>query len=200
MGKELCNLRVIFAMLALLAFAPMVWACECGSGSAGACQCAGAACTCGETTSSPPTTPPPPDPGSANLTVNVSVANFSFTPANVTIYAGDTIEWDFISGMHNAQSVVGAIDSFDSGFFTSGSYSRQFNIPGTISYYCKPHGFDNFDGTAGGMAGTITVLPAPEPGTLALALIAPCALIFRRDRRPALHDYVSALEVTPRRR
>jgi len=178
-------LRPIYVVMGALLFAPLAWACNCSS-SGGGCQCAGGACTCGETTPSPPTTPSTPDPG-ANLTVNVSVANFSFTPANVTISAGDTIEWDFISGMHNAQSVVGAVDSFDSGFFTSGSYSRQFNIPGTISYYCRPHGFDNFDGTAGGMSGTITVLPAPEPGTLALTLIAPCALILKRDRRRVLH-------------
>jgi plastocyanin len=177
-------LRSICTLFVILAIAPFAWACDCSS--AGGCHCGTGTCVCGETTS-PPAAPPEPqgDPGSS-LTVNVAVANFSFSPANITITAGDTVEWDFLSGNHNAKSVIGAIDSFESPFFTSGSYSRQFNIPGTISYYCVPHGFDNFDGTAGGMAGTITVLPAPEPGTFTLGLLAPAAMILRRRR--ALHS------------
>src|SRR5262249_44052678 len=145
-------IRSLFAIIALLAVAPLAWGCDC---SAGGCHC-GATCSCAttSTTTTPPPEQAPADPGTS-LTVQVAVTNFSFTPANVTIHEGDSIEWDFIGGTHNAKSVVGSIDTFDSGFFSSGSYTRQFLIPGTINYYCVPHGFDNFDGTAGGMAGSI---------------------------------------------
>ncbi len=40
------------------------------------------------------------------------------------------------------------------------SYTRVFNTAGTFWYYCIPHGSDNMDGTASGMAGSIQVLPS----------------------------------------
>ena len=175
-------LRPLCVLIGLLAIAPAACACDC---DAGGCQCSGG-CACGSTTPPAPTSPPPQEPGS-NVTVNIAVANFSFTPDDVTIYEGDTIQWDFVGGTHNAKSVFGSIDPFDTGFFSSGSASRTFLVPGTFAYYCVPHGFDNFNGTAGGMAGTITVLPAPEPGTFALGLIAPATLMLRRRQRKASH-------------
>jgi plastocyanin len=178
------QLKIISGILALFVFAPLAMACDC---TAGGCHC-GSTCSCATTSPRiPPVTPPrdpaPLDDPPSNLTVNVAVANFSFTPANVTIHEGDSIEWDFLGGTHNAKSVFGSIDPFDSGFFSTGSYTRQFLIPGTFSYYCVPHGFDNFDGTAGGMAGTVNVLPIPEPGSIiALSAAVPAILIFRRRR------------------
>src|SRR5262249_30040029 len=151
----------------------------------------GATCACASAAPRIPPVTPPRDPTPlgdeppTSLTVQVAVANFSFTPANVTIHERDSIERDFVGGTHNAKSVVGSIDQFYSAVIPAGSYPTQFLSPGTINYYCVPHGFDNFDGTAGGMAGSITVLPLPEP-TAAMLLALPALWCVLRRRTTSL--------------
>ncbi len=39
------------------------------------------------------------------------------------------------------------------------TFDHAFTHVGTFWYYCQMHGFDNGDGTADGMAGTITMIP-----------------------------------------
>ena len=49
-----------------------------------------------------------------------------------------------------------------------------------FNYYSRPFGFDNGDGTAGGMSGSIKVIPEPAATTfLWLGLLA--AAILRRE-------------------
>ena len=90
-------------------------------------------------------------------TFSVDVANFSFTPAQLTIKVGDTVKWTNSSGMH---SVVADDNSFTSGPVSSGawSYEHTFNSVGTNPYYCAQHG-----GVGGvGMSGVITVENATD--------------------------------------
>jgi plastocyanin len=88
-------------------------------------------------------------------TVNVSAEDFAFAPRTITINAGDTIVWTNTGSI--GHTVTASDMSFDSGFFgPGGTYSRTLDTPGTILYYCKPHGTPGGQG----MAGTIVVQAA----------------------------------------
>ena len=92
---------------------------------------------------------------------DVSVANFAFTPANLTIQQGDIVRWTNAGGFH---SVLGSLDEFPDnpeGFGNepaSGDwmYEFTFNTEGSYDYRCGVHS---------GMTGQITVegsLSIPE--------------------------------------
>ncbi|MGH9875376.1 MAG: Calx-beta domain-containing protein [Pyrinomonadaceae bacterium] len=100
--------------------------------------------------------------------VNVSVNNNFFSPANITITAGDTVRWTWISGPHSVTSG----DCCDAnGQFCSPSnldcsnspaseadtqYSHTFNTTGQFPYFCNVH--------LGAMTGSVTV-NAPSQST-----------------------------------
>lgn len=86
----------------------------------------------------------------------VTVSDFQFTPAQVTINVGDSVQWVNEGGFHNVIA--------DDGSFTSGdpstdawTYTFTFNTPGTFRYYCEVHG----DPGGIGMSGTIIVQGEP---------------------------------------
>jgi plastocyanin/uncharacterized membrane protein YozB (DUF420 family) len=86
-------------------------------------------------------------------TITIEIGNFSFEPKEVTIPAGTTVVWVNKKGRH---SVFADDKSFESQVMAvDEKYSRKFDAPGKIAYYCSIHG------SAGGhdMAGTITVEP-----------------------------------------
>src|SRR5262245_30553205 len=99
-------------------------------------------------------------------TVTVHIFNNDFS-ANVkgqpivdpTINVGDTIHWVWDEGLHSTTSVAGIAEQWDSGVFSTvgHTFDHTFTNVGTFAYYCTIHGFDNGNGTAGGMSGTITV-------------------------------------------
>ncbi len=94
----------------------------------------------------------------AQTTHQVDLAGASFSPAHITIAEGDTVLWNWVSGMQNVAS--------DDGLFTSGipmmppfSYSLTFDAAFMASapangnvydYHCDPH-------LAFGMLGSVTV-------------------------------------------
>jgi plastocyanin len=121
-------------------------------------------------------------PASAAV-VMVHVIDSEFTP-DPTIRPGDTVQWMWEGFMpHSTTSVRGIPEQWDSGILGPGStYSHTFTRVGNWNYYCIPHGFDNGNGTASGMAGVIRVVP--EPTGACLAGVAGLALLARR-RRPA---------------
>lgn len=105
----------------------------------------------------------------ANHAVTVGPAGdaFSFSPADVTVAAGDTVTWTYAGGgaPHNVQSDPGSVTMFrcangcdgagGDGTPSSAGWTATVTFPtaGTISYFCFIHG------AAGGqgMAGTVTV-------------------------------------------
>ncbi len=89
---------------------------------------------------------------SSLATVFVTASNFVFTPDQVTIDVGDTVQWDNTGGFH---SVVADDGSFTSGAPSSSPWTYNFtlNTPGTYSYYCEVHGAPG----GVGMSGVITV-------------------------------------------
>lgn len=110
----------------------------------------------------------------ADAAAGVTIQNFSFVPASVTVPAGATITWtNQDAAPHTATSVD---NSFDTGTLKQGqSATLTFSKPGTFNYICSIHPF---------MKGTITVtaasqaapapVPAPPPAARP-AMTAPAA-------------------------
>jgi LPXTG-motif cell wall-anchored protein len=69
---------------------------------------------------------------------SVTVADYSFAPATITISQGDTVTWTNNGPTpHSATSTGG---SFDTGIFPAGqSRSHTFTEAGSFSYFCTPH-------------------------------------------------------------
>jgi LPXTG-motif cell wall-anchored protein len=75
---------------------------------------------------------------------SVTVADFQFTPAQITINQGDTVTWT--NNGPTPHSATAPNGSFDTGIFPAGqSRSHTFNDAGTFSYICTPH--PNMQGT-----------------------------------------------------
>jgi len=79
---------------------------------------------------------PAGNPGGAATAVSIS--NNAFTPSSVTIAAGATVRWTWVSGAANHNV------TFDDGpaSFTqnNGTFSRTFADAGTYGYQCTIHG------------------------------------------------------------
>lgn len=72
-----------------------------------------------------------------------------------TIAAGDTVQWDWLTGFHSTTRATGP-EAWDSGQQPPPfSFSRVFLVPGTYSYLCTVHGII--------MSGTVVVQPAVTP-------------------------------------
>jgi plastocyanin len=94
----------------------------------------------------------------ATIQVQVGAGGLKFTPQNVTIQTGDTVQWTWAATGHSTTSgVPGAPDGiWDSGIQNAGFvFNFTFNTPGTFNYFCMPHG------ACCGMIGSVTVT-APE--------------------------------------
>ncbi len=75
---------------------------------------------------------------------SVTVADFQFTPAQITIDQGDTVTWT--NNGPTPHSATAPDGSFDTGIVPAGqSRSHTFNDAGTFSYICTPH--PNMHGT-----------------------------------------------------
>jgi plastocyanin len=92
----------------------------------------------------PATTPAPATPV-AKASVTVSMVDYSFSPAGVTVAPGDTVTW-----VNNGQEDHTATGSgFDTGIVAPGaSGSASFASPGSFPYVCSLHP---------NMKGTVTV-------------------------------------------
>ena len=85
----------------------------------------------------------------------VTISEFAFSPATLTVTAGDTVTWTNEDPVvHTSTSATGA---WDSGDLAQGeSFSVTLTTPGTFDYVCTPHP---------SMTGRITVQAAPAtPG------------------------------------
>jgi plastocyanin len=80
----------------------------------------------------------------------VSIDNFTFAPATLTVKAGATVTWinkdDIPHGIASANNAFTKSKALD----TDDSYSFTFNSPGTYQYFCYVHPH---------MTGTIVVQP-----------------------------------------
>ncbi len=102
-------------------------------------------------------------------TTNVSIVDFGFDPANITINVGDTMTWTN-TGSFTHTTTSGTTTGgtphpdglWNSGFLTPGqTFSHTFTKGGVFPYYCIPH-FTS-------MTGTVTVQAAAKvPPTVAI--------------------------------
>ena len=90
----------------------------------------------------------------AAASTTVTIKDFDFAPAAVTVNVGDTVTWTNAGpSPHSATANDG---SFDTGVYgEGGSRSHTFDQAGTFSYICTPHPF---------MKGTVTVAGAASQG------------------------------------
>lgn len=137
-------------------------------------------------------------PTQAQTTHIVNVTNFVFTPANITIHAGDTVEWRNQGGLHSVQETSENPAGFGNAISGS-SWVYSFTFPTAsdtpFTYECGQHGPS--------MPGTVTVqatssteppptsgyrldMPAPNPFTLGTT----ARLRVARDEavRASVHD------------
>jgi plastocyanin len=98
---------------------------------------------------------PAPPPGASSIVVSGT----TFSPAAVTITAGQSVQWSNLqAGGHNVVQIDNLADcnSVTSGGFTSGApgavdtYTHAFAAAGTYFFKCQPH-------CPGGMKGTVVV-------------------------------------------
>jgi plastocyanin len=114
----------------------------------GVCLSCLAACGGGGGYGSPTGSNPPPPPSGPN---NVTVANNSFSPADLSVAPGTTVTWTWNTcsggdgyggGVQTCVShnIVFDADATTSGIQSQGSYQRQFSAAGTYAYHCSIHG------------------------------------------------------------
>jgi plastocyanin len=90
----------------------------------------------------------------------VTISDFAFSPATVTIAAGDTVTWTNTDPVvHTATSTPGA---FDSGDIAQGdTFSFTFTTPGTYDYFCTPHPTMTGQIVVQAAAPAVTAAPSP---------------------------------------
>jgi len=89
----------------------------------------------GQQNQNPPPGNPPPGSGQTGVTIQ----NFAFSPATLTVKAGDTVVWtNQDSSSHTVVSDSGS--EIASGTLSQGgTYSHTFNSAGTYGYHCGIH-------------------------------------------------------------
>jgi plastocyanin len=94
----------------------------------------------------------PGGPGGVTIELRSDGGN-RFVPANVTVSAGTTVTWTWVSGIHDV-TPTGAPAFSGSGNPVSAphTFSQTFNTAGTYSYFCTVHGTPT-----AGMRGTVVV-------------------------------------------
>jgi plastocyanin len=87
----------------------------------------------------------------------VEVANFAFTPADIEIAVGDTVEWQWVSGLHTTTSDSTTGQNVWDEIIDASNQTFRFVItaPGVHNYVCTPH-------QAQGMVGSITATPVSD--------------------------------------
>src|SRR4051794_40198485 len=75
-----------------------------------------------------------------------------FSPATLTIHAGDVVTWHFDGNDHTVTADGGPGPAWDSGVKATGTFSHAFDRAGTFGYICVLH--------PGKMKATVVVLPA----------------------------------------
>ncbi|MEP6955638.1 MAG: plastocyanin/azurin family copper-binding protein [Chthoniobacterales bacterium] len=94
---------------------------------------------------------------SPNGTTDVSVLNFAFTPATVTVAQGQTVRWTFEDNTDHTVTDSTALGLFDSGNQSSGNvFQFVFKSAGVYPYHCEIHS---------GMQGKVQVPIQVAPGT-----------------------------------
>jgi plastocyanin len=77
---------------------------------------------------------------SAMAATAVTISNYKFTPASVTITAGSTVNWTNNGPATHTTTSLATPPVWDSGNLAKGAkYSHTFAKPGTYAYHCSIH-------------------------------------------------------------
>lgn len=87
----------------------------------------------------PPTPSAPSVAASPVAATSVSIANFAFSPAAITVKAGTTVTWTNQDEDAHTVAIAGAAVSQP--LQNGDRYSHTFGQPGTYSYLCTIHPF-----------------------------------------------------------
>jgi plastocyanin len=120
-----------------------------------------------------------PGTAGAQTTVTIDILNTDFVNPSTGLHfdpvikVGDTIHWVWQEPDHSTTSVTSGtpapVEVWNSMVLNPpATFDHTFTHVGSFQYYCSIHGFDNGNGTAGGMHGVITVQPVPEPTLILL--------------------------------
>jgi plastocyanin len=100
-----------------------------------------------------PTASPADTTAASPPAATVTIADFAFKPATVTIHAGQSVLW--VNKDSDAHTATAADKSFDSGGLdTNEHWQHTFTKPGRYAYICALHPY---------MKGTIVVTAAAPP-------------------------------------
>jgi len=89
------------------------------------------------------------------VTHDVTIVDFAFDPADLTIQVGDTVRWTNSGGTdHTATSTSGPASFSSAGLATGATYEFTFTVAGVYDYQCSFHP---------SMTGRITVVAAATP-------------------------------------
>lgn len=70
----------------------------------------------------------------------VSIDNFTFSPAKLTIPVGATVTWTNHDDVPHTATGTNKPKAFDSGVLdTDQGFSHTFSVPGTYDYFCAVH-------------------------------------------------------------
>jgi len=89
-------------------------------------------------------------------THTVTQSGFNFSPADIIISVGDTVQWQWTGGSHTVTSGTGLADPdigmlFDTPLSSANPLvTHVFTEVGVVPYFCRPH-------VSFGMTGTVTV-------------------------------------------
>src|SRR6266571_4790262 len=96
-------------------------------------------------------------PASA-ATVNVSIVDYAFSPQNITIEVGDTVNWTNTGTVgHDVHFEAGFGSGSTGGIAPGASFEYMFMAPGVFKYHCVEHSPSGFD-PPNTMIGRVTVL------------------------------------------
>ena len=88
----------------------------------------------------------------------VEISSNAITPANVTIFVGQTVEWNNISGVNNINGTLAAFPNNPEGFGNGAPTGDLFSFTFTFTMA----GFYEYQSDSQpGMIGTVTVVPVP---------------------------------------
>lgn len=118
-----------------------------------------------------------PAPASAATHAVTLTPNNTFSPRDVTIRVGDTVEWTSNSpAPHSVTSDTGAFRDSNPDCSTENTtacmrpgdtYRAMFDRPGTFTYRCKIHANSGMTGSVVVQAAQTTILPTTAPPTTA---------------------------------
>ncbi len=92
----------------------------------------------------------------------VTIADFQFSPATITVHVGDTVTW--MNNGPSAHTATAKDGSFNTGVLQKGkSASHTFNTAGTFTYICSIHPF--MHGTVVVLANTTSTTPTTTSTT-----------------------------------